>query len=597
MNELPADFAELARDRLLRQRGDAEVVIDGDTLLVEIPGRERSVVSLHNVWRSIEAYRDRPQSLTGAVDDWARRTVMPVETPATPEALAASLKLLIKAPAFVEEMVERGLEVPVLSLVPGVAALFVADTEHHMRFLDADALQATGLSPTDAAARAVDNLYEHLRDQLEMHGDTRRMYTCGGHYEASLMLFEGFWDAREAEQGPLLVAIPARDLCLSAPADDPEAVAALEADVRDAFERDVPYLLVPYLYERREGAWQIARSAVAEEAAYTLLTVHADDVAGRSPGSGAEVRLGMVAPGLFTGLADPSTGRFAGFAEGEVPKEPGAQAIRARLLARRPTLTTTDGVTELRDEGGPAIDLLLHTHTVAQALGDDYLVGLPHPGVVLAAPAEHADALRRRVIAAYDEAGDDRLTTTLFREDDEGLHAWPAEQDCPECEARVSTAAVRCWRCDEPLYDNAFFRWVWESLALTVVLAGVLWAAGALTQWTTPWVLWGEVYLFAWVPRAVALGASRSQALATFVSGWYRWLIPAGLLYSLWQLPTRVGAWQAAVTSDGWTSPVALSVVIYGGLSLGLLWLCIDIARAFGGSALLPWAPLPYRRD
>ncbi len=81
---IPDDFVALCRDRLLRQRGDAEVAIDGDRLQVHIPGQQPSSVGLHHLWRSIEVHRDRPSSLTGAVDDWARTLVQPLVLPETP---------------------------------------------------------------------------------------------------------------------------------------------------------------------------------------------------------------------------------------------------------------------------------------------------------------------------------------------------------------------------------------------------------------------------------------------------------------------------------------------------------------------------------
>jgi len=589
---IPDDFVQLCRDRLLRQRGDAEVVVDGDRLLVAIPGQPPMSVSVHNLWRSIEAYRDTPQSLTGEVDDWARATVQPDDAAHTPEELARSLRIMVRSPEFARHLRETGLPFPVADLIPGVAVLLVSDATRTVRYLDADAIASTGLSVDEAFQQAADQQVDDFREQLEVHtgDDGVLMFTCGGTYEASLMVIGPFWDQQEEEHGPLLVAIPSRDLCLAAPRSAPDAVAALEQTVRDCFEREVPYLLVPHLYERKGGMWSLAGTVAQPTSAHTLRTVRLhtalqwvrDD----------EVPLLSAAPGLVTVPIRREAPHEV--ALDAVQDDLGA-ALYDRMLARRPTLQTDpDGITTLTDDGGDAVELGLYGELLEAALDDDSLVAFPTRDLVLAAPMGQVEALRARAHDAHARAGERALTTRLYRRQPSGhFQPWPTTT-CGDCEAAVATTDLRCWRCGEPVYDGALLRWVGESLVVGVALFALLWALGAARLWTTALVLWFTVYIVGWVPRAALRGGRRPAVYGPWLTHLFRSFLAGATLYSLWNYPSTVQRFLDAM-GDGVQAPEVTFLVMWTVLTLGLLTVWIDIGRTFGWSMMLPWTPPPTR--
>ena len=211
-------------------------------------------------------------------------------------------------------------------MVPGAPAMLVSDSERAVRYVDSEAVAATGLSDEEAFQHAAERLVDELNASVEEHlrDDGVRMFTCGGTYEASLMVVGPFWDREVEQHGPLLVAIPARDLCFAAPKSDPEAVSALEAIVRDCFERDVPYLLVPNLYERVDGRWVVHRDVLGATHGVATMPMA---VAKRWV-DGADVPFLCNAPGLVT-LAVDGDGAVAEGATEEDLRRAMEEAVRA----------------------------------------------------------------------------------------------------------------------------------------------------------------------------------------------------------------------------------------------------------------------------
>ncbi len=290
---------------------------------------------------------------------------------------------MVRAPAFAEELHEGGLVFPVLDAVPGVATLLVSDTGHAVRYLDGAAIEALGLSASGAFRTAADQLLQELDVQRHEGTDGTWMFTAGGTYEASLMVFDPLWEIQEEELGPLLVGIPARDLCLAAPKADAAAVAALEAAVQDAFDREVPYLLVPHLYERKAGMWSLAGSVQAPNAAHRLRTIRFADREAWLLDPEADAEVLCVAPELLTG-AVPRDDEDA--FDPHVTQDDLRQALEDRMLAQRPELSTdASGITTLTDRGGDAVELGLYGATLEAALEEDSLVAFPSLDLVLAA--------------------------------------------------------------------------------------------------------------------------------------------------------------------------------------------------------------------
>lgn len=75
-----------------------------------------------------------------------------------------------------------------------------------------------------------------------------------GFYENAFVLDDGLWDRLEAEIGPVAISIPARDMVMIAPKNDPNLV-ELMTDIRDMALADHPYPLSEHLFARNNGAW------------------------------------------------------------------------------------------------------------------------------------------------------------------------------------------------------------------------------------------------------------------------------------------------------------------------------------------------------
>jgi len=328
-------------------------------------------------------------------------------------------------------------------MVPGAPAMLVSDSERAVRYVDSEAVAATGLSDEEAFQHAAERLVDELNASVEEHlrDDGVRMFTCGGTYEASLMVVGPFWDREVEQHGPLLVAIPARDLCFAAPKSDPEAVSALEAIVRDCFERDVPYLLVPNLYERVDGRWVVHRDVLGATHGVATMPMA---VAKRWV-DGADVPFLCNAPGLVT-LAVDGDGAVAEGATEEDLRRAMEEAVRAH---RAELETDDEGITTLSQPGGGAVENALFGAWFEEVLGADSLLALPSRDVVLTGSVAKEGLLRARAAEVYAAAGTRQLTTRLYRLAEDGHFApWPT-MECSDCGMEVAATDVLCWNCHE----------------------------------------------------------------------------------------------------------------------------------------------------
>ena len=99
---------------------------------------------------------------------------------------------------------------------------------------------------------ALDNLRHYLSNHLDRHylQYGGMAYTCGGNFEASLILLPEIWDElQEHIEGSIVFIIPAQDVFLAMPAD-PVAVEALKQVIRDLKQNNVTFLSTDlYLYD------------------------------------------------------------------------------------------------------------------------------------------------------------------------------------------------------------------------------------------------------------------------------------------------------------------------------------------------------------
>lgn len=99
-----------------------------------------------------------------------------------------------------------------------------------------------------------------MSEPIEMSGDALKMLTCGGNYEASMLLVDDVWDfVAEHVDGDVIAAAPARDLLFATGSNSSVGLSEMEAAVRRVFEGDFSYRVSRAMLRRQDGGWTIER--------------------------------------------------------------------------------------------------------------------------------------------------------------------------------------------------------------------------------------------------------------------------------------------------------------------------------------------------
>ena len=121
--------------------------------------------------------------------------------------------------------------------------------EHHLPELE--------LAEHELRAQAVANLWA-AHDHIRVHGipgSGHLLLTCGGNYEASLLLVDELWEQLAPHlQGDPVVAVPTRDVVALVGSEDLEPLAAIRAAAGRIYDQG-SYPVWPNLLVRREGRW------------------------------------------------------------------------------------------------------------------------------------------------------------------------------------------------------------------------------------------------------------------------------------------------------------------------------------------------------
>lgn len=174
------------------------------------------------------------------------------------EALRNSLRIVVRPVDRLRSLVTGGAEIATVRVHPDLVGLLVSDLGDHTVYLTVDRLAEAELTAPDAVQRALEQTWVHeIGPRLTDHGDGPIMLTCGGHYEASLLLYDHVWEQLAPHvDGDVVVAVPARDLVFVTGSRDREGLKKLEEIVDDAYERDLPHLLTPRLARRTGDDWE-----------------------------------------------------------------------------------------------------------------------------------------------------------------------------------------------------------------------------------------------------------------------------------------------------------------------------------------------------
>lgn len=105
---------------------------------------------------------------------------------------------------------------------------YAQDTPTRIRYLSLSDLKAVELDRAELRELAVGNLQRQLTEIGVHRGELISMVVADGSYEASMLLFDDFWqEERSRMKGPPVASVPARNLLMFADSSNPEAVAQL----------------------------------------------------------------------------------------------------------------------------------------------------------------------------------------------------------------------------------------------------------------------------------------------------------------------------------------------------------------------------------
>jgi hypothetical protein len=147
-------------------------------------------------------------------------------------------------------------DMPVLrSLAGDLVVMYAEDFDDRFEFVSQRRMRELELTPDALHNLAVRNLPARA-PKVQLHGQSPRyMVTCGGNFEAALLLHGKLWSTlAEKLPGELLVAVPARDLLFVSSTGSPDAQSFLLARARQELA-DARHALSKKLFVRRDGRW------------------------------------------------------------------------------------------------------------------------------------------------------------------------------------------------------------------------------------------------------------------------------------------------------------------------------------------------------
>lgn len=140
-------------------------------------------------------------------------------------------------------------------LVSDLIVMYAEDFPDRLEFVSLKRMQALGLSADELHALALHNLPSRL-PEIQLHGESPRfMVTCGGTFEATLLLYDALWDSiAQSLPGQAMATVPARDLLYVTGADWDGAHSFL-SEMANQDLADPRYALSKRVLIRSEGSW------------------------------------------------------------------------------------------------------------------------------------------------------------------------------------------------------------------------------------------------------------------------------------------------------------------------------------------------------
>ncbi|RDS81351.1 DUF1444 family protein [Dyella psychrodurans] len=148
---------------------------------------------------------------------------------------------------------------PVMKKVaPSLAAAYIVDTGNSFTYIQHRHLSAAGITSEELHSKAIYNLAAMAQTKVKVqpYGNIYAVL-MGGNFEASLVLFDGFWVQSCAHLAPngFIAALPARDILAFTDAANAQGIEELhQLCARVGSTNDHP--LTTQLYSYVSGVWQ-----------------------------------------------------------------------------------------------------------------------------------------------------------------------------------------------------------------------------------------------------------------------------------------------------------------------------------------------------
>lgn len=146
-------------------------------------------------------------------------------------------------------------------LAGDLIVMYAEDVEDKLVFISGRRMKELGLTLDRLHDLARTNLPSRV-PKIEMHGASPCvMLTCGGNFEATLLLYDGLWEAMaESLPGEAMACVPSRDLLFASGSGWEGAYSFLFEAASKELE-DKRYSLSKEVFIRRNGKWQVFKMA------------------------------------------------------------------------------------------------------------------------------------------------------------------------------------------------------------------------------------------------------------------------------------------------------------------------------------------------
>jgi uncharacterized protein YtpQ (UPF0354 family) len=140
-------------------------------------------------------------------------------------------------------------------LAADLIVLYAEDFPDRFEFISKHRMEQLELTPDELHRLALRNLPNRL-PEIQLHGDSPcHMITCGGNFEATLLLHDGLWDAMgENLPGQPMAVVPARDL-LFVTGSGWEGAHQFLSELANKELEDKRYALSKQVFTRKAGTW------------------------------------------------------------------------------------------------------------------------------------------------------------------------------------------------------------------------------------------------------------------------------------------------------------------------------------------------------